>query len=81
MSQYFLHFGTGSEPRLTVEVESKETATPKHKPSASGYCGKIPTRIMVKYEGVWRRVYAMVYGNGQSLFVNILGREINVQEY
>ena len=81
MRQFFLQFGEAPAPCQTVGVPHKETPTPKYRPSASGYGGKIPTRYMVKYEGVWRRVYAMVYGNGESLFANVLGQEIPVQKY
>ena len=51
---------------LTTDV--KRTVTPRHN-SATGYGGKIPTPYMVRYAERWRRVYAMVYGNGASCYI------------
>ncbi len=69
----YLHFGTGNEPRLTVEVESKESPLWWQERglsyTASGYGVKIPTRHMVKYLGRWRRVYVAVWGNSGTRYI------------
>lgn len=53
----------------TVSVPVKETETPRHGINASGYGCKIPTQYMVKYNGRWRRVYAICYSNAATLFI------------
>ena len=69
----FLHFGTGSEPRQTVEVEAKREPMRHHKLglswTASGYGPRIPSDLMVKWEGRWRRVYIACYGNAGSAYI------------
>ena len=69
----YLHFGTGSEPRLTVSVESKESPLWWQERglsyTASGYGVRIPTRYMVKWEGRWRRVYVAVWGNSGTCYI------------
>lgn len=49
------------------------TERPKHKASASGYGGKIPTEYLIKYKGRWRRVYAACYSNCGTLYIGTLG--------
>lgn len=69
----FLHFGTGSEPRQTVEVEVKLAEMRHHKLgltwTASGYGPRIPSSYMVRWAGRWRRVYVAQYGNAGSAYI------------
>lgn len=41
--------------------------------SATGYGGKLPTAYRVRYDGRWRRVYAMQYGNAGSAYITVAG--------
>lgn len=63
---------------LTREVEVKEKPLPWQlaglQYTASGYGARIPTRYMVRYNGRWRRVYCIIYGNAGTLF---LGRKFD----
>ena len=59
-----------------VEYTSRElvsdvrvTDAPRYRRTVSGYGSRIPTRYMVNYDGRWRRVYAMRYGNSGSVYV------------
>lgn len=45
-------------------------------PSATGYGPKIPTRYMLEYDGRWRRVYMMQYGNAGSAYVIHKGADL-----
>lgn len=78
----FIHFGEGSEPRLTVAVENKVAPMEHHKRglqwTTSGYGSKIPTERMVKYEGRWRRVYCAQYSNVGTFYVVMQGRKHSV---
>ena len=69
MTQYYLHFGTGSEPRLTIAVEHKETERPWRGRTQSGYGAEVPTEHMIKWAGRWRRVKVAVFGNSGSFYV------------
>jgi hypothetical protein len=44
-------------------VESKRTTRPKSKETATGYGSQIPTELMVKHQGRWRRVYCCIFSN------------------
>ena len=37
--------------------------------TATGYGSKIPTRLMVKFNGKWRRVYRTQYSNAATLYI------------
>lgn len=78
----FIHFGKGSEPRLTVAVENKVAPMEHHKRglmwTATGYGSKIPTERMVKYEGRWRRVYCAQYSNTGTLYIVMQGEKHSV---
>lgn len=63
-----------TNPESVTDVRTTEV--PAHGQTVSGYGGAIPTRHMIKYLGVWRRVYAMVYGNGGSAYVKVKGRDV-----
>jgi hypothetical protein len=54
---------------LTQTAPVKETETPRHGHTASGYGARIPTRYMVYYRRRWRRVYAICYSNASTLFI------------
>lgn len=58
---------------LTQEVEVKEKPLPWQlaglQYTASGYGARIPTRYTVRYNGRWRRVYCICYGNSGTLFI------------
>lgn len=69
----YLHFGTGSEPRLTVAAPCEERRLEWQKAglarTASGYGRHIATPYVVKHEGRWRRVYSTCYGNAASTYI------------
>ncbi len=74
----FLHFGGAAcgapaGPMQTVEVEARETATPRSGQTQSGYGPKLPTPYMVKWDGKWRRVYVACYGNAGSAYIGAPG--------
>lgn len=52
-----------------IQVEAKRTAWPTYHQSRSGYGGRVPTSIMVKVGGRWRRVYSCCYSNAATLYV------------
>jgi hypothetical protein len=55
---------------------TRVTDTPTYGRTVSGYGRKIPSRYMVRYLGVWRRVYFMQYANAGSAYVIVKGREV-----
>jgi hypothetical protein len=61
-----------TDPALVTAVDT--TDTPRS-PSATGYGRKIPTCHRVHYDGYWRRVYVMQYGNSGSAYVLVRGQE------
>ena len=71
-SKCFHPDGTTDSHR-TFEVESKDAPMPHHlrglSYTASGYGKRIPTRIMVKFEGKWRRVYVCQYSNAGTAYI------------
>lgn len=54
----------------------RTTDTPRRGQTVSGYGSAIPTRHKIRYLGVWRRVYAMVYSNGSTPYVKIHGTAV-----
>lgn len=54
----------------------KVTDTPRTGQTVSGYGGAVPTRHMIRYLGVWRRVYAMAYGNAATPYVKVHGAPV-----
>lgn len=54
---------------------SKITDAPAHR-SATGYGGKIPTQYMLRYDGIWRRVYMMQYGNSGTPYIRKAGEDL-----
>lgn len=69
----FLHFGFGTEPRLTMQAEIKENLLWWQKKklmyTATGYGRRIPTEYMVKYNNRWYRVYCCIYSNIGTLYI------------
>jgi len=69
----WLHFGTGNEPRQTINVDVIEAPLWFHKRglsyTATGYGNRTPTVYKVKWQGKWRRVYAACYGNAASTYI------------
>lgn len=65
---------TYTDPDRVTEVMT--TDVPASGRTVSGYGGAIPTRHKIKYMGVWRRVYAMVYGNSGTPYVKVGGESI-----
>jgi len=57
-------------------THARETDAPVSGQTVSGYGGAVPTRTMILYRGRWRRVYAMAYGNGSTLYVREGGRDL-----
>lgn len=68
METVLLHFGTGAEPRQTVEVEARQTEAPRN-PYATGYGARIPSRWQVKWAGRWRRVYVACFSNSGTAYI------------
>jgi hypothetical protein len=56
-------------------TDARVTDVPRSGQTVSGYGGKIPTRYMLKYAGIWRRVYAMAYGNSASVYIIVKGED------
>lgn len=54
----------------------RTTDTPRRGQTVSGYGGAIPTRYMIRYLGVWRRVYTMVYSNSGTPYVKVHGATV-----
>jgi len=73
----YLHFGTGTEPRLTVKVEAKESQLNWQRRglsyTATGYGNRIPSPYMVKWQGRWRRVYVACFSNCGTAFIGKAG--------
>lgn len=63
-----------TEPASVTGIRT--TDVPKGGQTVTGYGGKIPTTHMIEYLGVWRRVYAMVYGNGSTPYVLVKGEVV-----
>lgn len=63
----------GYDSYHTQPVELKEKPLPWQLAgltyTASGYGARIPTRWMVRFDGRWRRVYCIQYGNAGTLFI------------
>lgn len=55
----------------SVPVKVAELPWQKHGLSwtATGYGERIPTRFMVQYKNVWRRVYCRIFSNNGTLFI------------
>lgn len=62
-----------TDPALVTGT--RQTEKPRYRGDASGYGGKIPTRHMVQYAGIWRRVYMMQYGNSGTPYVVVNGAD------
>lgn len=60
-----------TDPEKVTDVEV--TPTPKGGQTVTGYGGAIPTAHKIKYLEIWRRVYAMAYGNAATLYVKVKG--------
>lgn len=60
-----------TDPSLVTDT--RVTDAPTSGQTVSGYGGKIPTRHMIRYAGIWRRVYVMIYGNAGSAYVRVMG--------
>ena len=70
MPHAYLQFGDSlSRPMLTLRVPAKETPTPRHGQTVSGYGARIPTCWMALLHGRWRRVYVARWGNGGSAYL------------
>lgn len=63
-----------TDPAKVTDV--KLTEQPTYGRTASGYGPKIPTNYMIQYEGLWRRVYCMIYGNIGSTYVVVNGADV-----
>lgn len=63
-----------TEPASVTGV--KTTDVPVSGQTVTGYGGKVPTAHMIEYLGVWRRVYAMAYGNGSTPYVLVKGESV-----
>lgn len=71
----------------TQRVEVREKPLRHHAAglwfTATGYGSRIPTRLVVKFNGRWRRVYCRCYSNVGTLYIGRLaptGERIFVRE-
>ena len=69
----YLHFGSGNEPRQTVEVECRQELLPwqakGYQFNATGYGPRIPSSYKVRWNNRWYRVYIANYGNSGSAYI------------
>lgn len=74
----FIHGGSvradGKHDSLWVrEVPAKDAPMAHHRAglqwTASGYGSAIPSRLMVLFNGRWRRVYVAQYGNAGTAYI------------
>lgn len=56
-----------TQPELVSSIAT--SLYPPRSQSASGYGPKLPTPYLVHYDGRWRRVYAICYGNAASVYL------------
>lgn len=47
--------------------------------TASGYGARIPTDLMVQWDGKWRRVYLRIYSNIGTLYIGKIKDNLIVQ--
>ena len=90
MNTYFVH-GYSVNPdkthaaHFTCEVISKDVPLWRHKLglqfTPTGYGSRIPTRIMVKFNGKWRRVYCAIFSNIGTCYIGKRSDNLTVQEY
>lgn len=80
--------------KFKVEVDGIEVFIPeedtKYKPmihhelgltyTATGYGTKLPTRWMIYFQGIWRRVYAICISNVSTAYVLVKGEKLIVRE-
>jgi hypothetical protein len=62
-----------TDSQLVTDV--RVTSVPRSGQTVSGYGGKVPTPYMLKYAGIWHRVYAMAYGNSASVYIIVKGED------
>jgi hypothetical protein len=70
---------TYTDPRHVTSV--RVTPIPRHGQTVSGYGGAIPTRYLIRYLGVWRRVRMMQYGNAGSAYVMVKGEPVFIDTF
>lgn len=46
--------------------------------TATGYGARIPTSVMVRFKGKWRRVYCRIYSNSGTCFIGKWSDNISV---
>lgn len=63
-----------TRPHLVSEV--KRTELPRSGHTRSGYGPKIPSAYMVKYGGIWYRVYFMQYANSGTPYIISRGHDL-----
>ena len=80
--------------KFKVEVDGIEVSIPeddtKYKPmwhheqgfpyTATGYGTKLPTRWMIYFQGIWRRVYAICISNVATTYILVKGEKVIVRE-
>ncbi len=50
-------------------VETKRTDVPVSGHTRTGYGKKVPTSLMIKLKGRWRRVYCCIFSNTGTCYV------------
>lgn len=67
--EVYLQHGAGTQgPFKTERVAAKRTAMPRN-PYRTGYGARVPTSLMVWFNGRWRRVYCAIYSNNGTTYI------------
>ena len=70
---------------LTTEVEHQVKPMTHHERgllyTATGYGKRIPTEVMIKWQGKWRRVCCCVYSNAGICYIGKLEDNLIVDRY
>ena len=68
-----------------ISVEHKEVPLPWQLAgltyTSTGYGKRIPARLMVKFNGRWRRVYCCIYSNSGTCYIGKLSDNLIVRDY
>lgn len=69
----YLQHGKAGEPMATERVPARDVPlwwhTAGRQYTASGYGSRIPTLMMVLYQGRWRRVYVCIWSNSGTCYI------------
>lgn len=84
-TQAYLHFGQGSESRLTISVPCRNKPLPCHiagrQQSATGYGLKLASPAQVLWRNRWRRVYVCCISNASTAYIGKPGAWEAIVDY